>query len=320
MNACSIQIADSIATLTLDQPDSKVNILNRPMLSELEEVIRHLATTPDLHGLIVVSAKPGIFVAGADLKILASATGTDHAPTRQYIDDGLRVLYSIEELPFPTVACIDGAALGGGLELALACDYRIVGTHPKVKLGLPEVTLGMIPGWGGTQRLPRIVGPTSAIEVMLTNVQLEAEAARYRGLVSTVVPSERIHAEAVTLLRRTRVHGEWKSVRDKKLKPMQMGSNGPSLEDLKSGNFSDAQINAMSLGAESMAAYRQYINEQMKESLCRPASLALLDVVEKGCVLPLREAIHLETVAFMQLVGSAESRQLIEAFFASRKK
>ncbi len=320
MSAISLHVTDSIATLTFDQPDSKVNVLNRTACSELLDALGQLATRTDVSGLILDSAKPGIFVAGADLKEFADVPGPEHPPTRQYLDLGLRACDMLEELPFPTVACVDGAALGGGLEVALACDYRLAGTHPKTKFGLPEVTLGLIPGWGGTQRLPRIIGVTSALEIMLNNLQLDAETARFRGLIANVVPSESMRTEAVNLLRRSHSAKEWNSLRDKKRQPMKVSLKGPTLDDLKAGRFTDAQIDAMSLGPESLAACRQYINEQMKESLCRPASLALLDVVEQGCVLPLREAIRLETQAFMRLVGSSEARQLIGDFFASRKK
>lgn len=319
MNAVSIHVADSIATLTLDQADSKVNVLNRALLQELADAVAPLASRSDLRGLILLSAKPGIFVAGADLKELANATGPDHPPTREFIELGLRVLYAIEDLPFPTVACIDGAALGGGLELALACDYRLAGTNPKTKLGLPEVTLGLIPGWGGTQRLPRIIGVISAVDVMLNNVQLDAEKALYHELVAEVISSENMRDEAVKWLKRAQSTGDGKTQRDRKRRAIQ-AAKGPTLKELTEGKFTDAQLNAMSIDPDSFNSFRQRVNEQMKERLSLSAALVLIDVVEQGCALSLKEAIALETAAFMRLVGSAEARQLIEAFFASRKK
>jgi enoyl-CoA hydratase/carnithine racemase len=192
--------------------------------------------------------------------------------------------------------------------------------HPKMKLGLPEVTLGLIPGWGGTQRLPRIIGVISAIEIMLNNVQLDAEKARYRGLVTDVVSSEEMRDRALKLLNHTLTTGDWKAQREKKRIPMSASTKGPTLEDLMAGRFSDAQLNAMSLDRDSFAAYRQYVNEQMKDNLSRQAALTMLDVVERGCVLPLEEAIQIETRDFMRLVGSPEARQLIVDFLASRKK
>ena len=319
-SSCALDVTPAgVGILTLDQPGSKVNVLTRELWADLESAVDEARSRP-LAGLVIASAKPSVFIAGADLKLLETATGPNDPAVRSFIEHGLRVLEKLESLPFPTCAAIGGAALGGGLEVALACDIRLVSNGPKVQLGLPEVKLGLIPGWGGTQRLPRVVGAISALEIMFNNLQLDAETARYRGLVTEVAPSENLRTEAVKLLKRSRLHGEWKSVRENKRKPMEVASKGPTLEDLKAGHFSDAQINAMSLNPETMTAYRQYASEQMKDLLRRPATIALLDVVEQGCALPLQEAISIETRAFMRLVGTPESRQLISEFFASRKR
>jgi enoyl-CoA hydratase len=320
MNALSVNVADSIAVLTIDQPESKVNVLSRAMWYELEEAFRGLAQRSDVVGLIVASAKPGIFIAGADLKELADVPGPDHAPTRQFIEHGLRVLNALENLPFPTVACVDGAALGGGLEVTLACDYRLAGTNLKAKFGLPETTLGLVPGWGGTQRLPRIVGPISAIEMILGNLQLDAEAARYRRLLSTVVPSENLRSEAIRLLRESGSSAGWRSLRECKRLPLEIDRSEFSIVEWNAGRISEAQFNAMSLSAETIQVFRDYFNKQMKESLSRPAALAALDLIEKGCLLPLADALRLETETFVRLAGSPEARRLIADFFASRKR
>src|ERR1043166_345159 len=154
---------DGVAVLTFDQPGSKANVLTRELWTEFGDALTSLANRTDLKGLVLASAKPGIFIAGADLKLLANAPGPNDPEVRAFIEQGLRVLEQLEALPFPTCAAIDGAALGGGLEVALACDYRVCGTNPKVQLGLPEVKLGLIPGWGGTQRLPRIMGSDTVV-------------------------------------------------------------------------------------------------------------------------------------------------------------
>lgn len=172
---------DAVAVLTVDQPGSTVNVLAPALWAELEAAVDALAARTDLKGLVLASGKPGIFIAGADLNVLANATPNDPA-VRAFVADGLRVLEKLEALPFPTCAAIDGAALGGGLEVALACDYRVAGTHPKVRLGLPEVTLGLIPGWGGTQRLPRVVGPAAAGRMLVTGQSLTAAEAFDAGL------------------------------------------------------------------------------------------------------------------------------------------
>src|SRR4051812_29527351 len=157
---------DGVAVPAFDQPGSKANVLTRALWAEFGNALAGLAARTDLKGLVLASAKPGIFIAGADLKLLANAPGPNDPDVRAFIDQGLRVLEQLEALPFPTCAAIDGAALGGGFEVALACDYRVCGTNPKVQLGLPEVSLGLIPGWGGTQRLPRLVGIHEAAEMV----------------------------------------------------------------------------------------------------------------------------------------------------------
>jgi len=320
MNAVSLTLVDDYAVLLLDQPGSKVNVLNQELLKELESHLHELAQRPRLAGLIVESAKPGIFVAGADLKELAAATEPDHPPTREFIQHGLRVLEILDELPFPTIACIDGAALGGGLELALACDERIAGTNPKTRFGLPEISLGLIPGWGGTQRLPRLIGPTSTIEMILHSQQLDADSARYRGLACKVVPSEDLRYEANQVLRETRTSGAWKRVRERVRRPIELDRSELTIAEMSEGNISEAKLNAMSLSPDALATFRQSTRERLKGDPKLPASLALLDVIEKGCTLPLREAIRLETETFLRLVGSPEARKLIADFFASRKK
>jgi len=161
--------ADSIAVLTFNQLGGKANVLNSGLWTELDEALDSLATRTDIKGLVLTSAKPGIFIAGADLKLLANAKGPNDPEVRAFIERGLSVLNKLENLPFPTIAAIEGAALGGGLEVALACDYRIAGSvDPKFKLGFPEVALGLIPGWGGTQRLPRIIGIPEAMTVIVS--------------------------------------------------------------------------------------------------------------------------------------------------------
>src|SRR5687768_16830213 len=168
---------DGVAVLTFDQPGSKANVLTRELWAEFGEALTTLAPRTNLKGLVLASAKPGIFIAGADLKLLANAPGPNDPEVRAFIEQGLRVLEQLEALPFPTCAAIDGAALGGGLEVALACDYRVCGTNPKVQLGLPEVKLGLIPGWGGTQRLPRLVGVYETAEMLATGWNRDAPSA-----------------------------------------------------------------------------------------------------------------------------------------------
>lgn len=299
MDALSFQIVDSIAVVTLDQPGGKVNILSRSMWSDLAAVIEQLSGRSELHGAVFESAKPGIFIAGADLKELADVPGPDHQPVKEFIQQGLDVLESIEALPIPTISCIDGAALGGGLEVALACDFRIAGTNPKTRLGFPEITLGLIPGWGGTQRLPRIIGLPPAISQLLNNVQFDAAAAKDHGLVSDRVDSQSLRKEACQLIENAFATRSWLALREKMQRPIEMTPG--------------------TLTAE-IGAFRRSLGEQSVDGLRRPAAIALLDVLEKGLILPLTEAIRIETDAFVRLAGSPEARQLIKDFFQSRGK
>lgn len=178
---------DGIAVLTVDQPGSRANVLTRALWDELHAVLLTLNQSTACVGLILDSAKPNIFIAGADLKFLGSVPAPHDPAVRELMEFGLATLALLENLPFPTCAIIDGAALGGGLEVALACDYRLIGTNPKVELGLPEVKLGLIPGWGGTQRLPRIIGVAPAVDLMVTGTSLTGIEAIQLGLADGMV-------------------------------------------------------------------------------------------------------------------------------------
>ena len=168
---------DGVAVLTFDQPGSRANTLGQAVLTEFEAVLAQLRNRPGLRGLILRSGKPGMFIAGADLKELGK--GHFKGPQSQEgTRRGLDIIAGFESLPYPTVAAIDGACMGGGLEFALGFDYRLASTHPKTELGFPEVKVGLIPGWGGTQRLTRIIGPALAAELICAGDTVKASRAR----------------------------------------------------------------------------------------------------------------------------------------------
>ncbi len=320
MTLLSYHVDQAIAYLTIDDPVSKVNVLSRALWSEFEDLLAEISVRQDLHGLIIESGKPGVFIAGADLKELLQVPEVDHPPTRDFIEAGLHVLESIENLPYPTIALVDGVALGGGLEVALACDMRIAGTHRNTRFGFPEVSLALIPGWGGTQRLPRITGATTALDMLLLNIHLDAESARYRGLVSDLFPSEQLRDQAVHLLQRARIHNWWQDARQRKRSPMEPATKNITIDTIKAGHFSDAQLNALSLSPDAFRSYRQQIEQEHKNSNCYQAMQVLIDLVEQGSVLPLAKAIALETKQFLRLVAQPEARQNIADFFQKRKK
>jgi enoyl-CoA hydratase/carnithine racemase len=177
--------------------ESRRNAISRAMLRELEEHLARAATDRALRCVVLTGAGDKAFCAGADLKERATMSAEDvHA----FHHELRRALRGIEEAPQPFVAALNGAALGGGLELALACDLRIAADGAQ--LGLPEVSLGIIPGGGGTQRLARLVGVSRAKDLVLTARRVSAAEALAMGLVTQLVPGQRLLAEAEELARR----------------------------------------------------------------------------------------------------------------------
>jgi enoyl-CoA hydratase len=193
-DAVRIDVDGPIATLTVDRP-AVLNALDAQVLGELEEAIARLAADHALRGVIVTGAGPKAFVAGADIQELTRLDGPGGYRAARRGQDVFRAL---ERLPVPTVAAVNGYALGGGLELALACTMRMAAEGAR--LGLPEVGLGLIPGYGGTQRLARLVGTGRALELILTGEPVTAEEAHRLGIVNRVVPAAELLAAARTLL------------------------------------------------------------------------------------------------------------------------
>jgi enoyl-CoA hydratase len=185
---------DGVAVVTLSNP--KVNALSRALLGELEAAALELQAEPP--GAVVVTGGDRLFAAGAEISEFAKDGGV--LAREEVLDLGgcfYRALNAVAAIPRATIAAISGFALGGGCELALACDFRIA--SEKAKLGQPEVLLGIIPGGGGTQRLPRLVGPARAKEMMMSGRQVGAEEALRIGLVDEVVPHDELHPRALAL-------------------------------------------------------------------------------------------------------------------------
>ena len=163
---------DGSAFLKIDVPGQTHNMLSRRLLTDLDAALDAVAAEPRLPLLVVRSGKPSGFLAGADLHAFLEIK--DAAEAEALSHQGQRLFDKLAALPMPTLAGIHGPCLGGGLELALACDYRLVLDNRKTQLGLPEVSLGLLPGWGGTQRLPRVVGLRRALEMILEGKRLGA--------------------------------------------------------------------------------------------------------------------------------------------------
>jgi 3-hydroxyacyl-CoA dehydrogenase / enoyl-CoA hydratase / 3-hydroxybutyryl-CoA epimerase / enoyl-CoA isomerase len=288
-------VREGIARITFDQAGSKVNTLHSGMLGEFEQMLGRLEGEPKLQGVILCSGKPGTFIAGADLRELASAEpGSEQA--HGLLRRGLAVIARFEKLPCPTVALIDGACLGGGLEVALGFDYRLAGSNPKTDIGLPETKIGLIPGWGGTQRLTRLIGPNQAAELICAGDSVKADRARALGIVFDAVPSAALLDEGLRLLAWSRQADDWRQVRARKQQPVGL------TEDQASFAFAVAKAQVL---AKTKGQY--------------PAPLAALDAIARGCNLPLEDGLKVESERFLPLVGSVTSRNLIAVFFMNQR-
>jgi enoyl-CoA hydratase len=196
-----LDVREGVATVTVNRPD-KLNALNDRTVAELDEAFAALGSDPAVKGVILTGAGEKAFVAGADIGELAEQSpvaGQDRSLR------GQKVLDRIERLGKPVVAAINGFALGGGCELALACHVRVAAEGAR--LGTPEVKLGIMCGYGGTQRLPRLVGRGRALEMLLTGEMVDAQEALRIGLVNRVVPKEKLREETEALLRKMLANG-----------------------------------------------------------------------------------------------------------------
>jgi enoyl-CoA hydratase/carnithine racemase len=291
--AIRLAIDQGIARLTIDQPNSRANIMSAAMLSEFRAAIESLTHHSNIAGMIIESAKPGIFIAGADINAFANADPNQPEPTRAYLELAHRIMNLLEALPFPTAAAIDGAALGGGLEIVLACDFRVCGSNPKLQLGFPEIKLGLIPGWGGTQRLSRLVGVEEAINRIISGESYDGSDPPPVDLIDEWAESDQLIAAAT----RNLVTGDWQAVRRCKREPVPAH---------------------LLPSAEFLADTRETLDE-LDESM-KPAAAEALKVILEGSLSDLSAGLRLEMDAFLRLAGTPNSKQLIADFFAKRKR
>jgi len=188
-------VRDGVAFVTINRPD-KLNALNDQVMAELSDVAERVAAAPEIKGAILTGSGPKAFVAGADIGDLAKQGPFDGKARALR---GQAVLRRIETCGKPVIAAVNGFALGGGCELAMACHLRVASENAR--FGQPEVKLGIAPGYGGTQRLPRLVGKGAALQLILTGEPIDAQEAYRIGLVNKVVPAAQLLAESEKLLR-----------------------------------------------------------------------------------------------------------------------
>ncbi len=276
-------VQDGILPVTIDRQDRPVNALSRLILEELQQLIRSVREDSSIRGVVFQSGKPGVFIAGADITEFEGLTEKEDA--RQVSEFGQAVFQELEDLSVPTVALISGACLGGGLEFALACRYRIADTHEKTKIGLPEVQLGLLPGWGGTVRLPDRIGFINALPLILTGKQLNGFRARSKGVVHDCVPTEALPSVGEKILR---THFEF-------------GSASKAIENL---------------GLTKKYALKKALEGVMKETHGHyPAPLAIIETLRKGLSLDRRGRFAIEAEAISELAGNSVTRECIRLFF-----
>jgi 3-hydroxyacyl-CoA dehydrogenase/enoyl-CoA hydratase/3-hydroxybutyryl-CoA epimerase len=285
----SLTSQDGIAWLVLDDPAKKVNTLSTRLFEWFEEQVSR-AERERPAALVILSGKPDGFVAGADIEELQTLKEPEQVI--EMLQRGHALMNRLAGLPFPTVAAIHGACLGGGLELALACRFRIATEHPKTRLGVPEVQLGLIPGLGGTQRLPRLIGVPAALDLILTGRQVDARKAKRLGLVDDTCHPVDLRTAAE---RWARGKSESKPAGGFARKATDFIARTPLTDRIV---FDKARSGVME-----------------KTGGHYPAPLVAVEVVREGIKLPLARALDVEAGAFSQLVTSDTAKALMSIFF-----
>ncbi len=277
---------DGVLVLVLDRADQGVNALSREVLDELDAMLERIALEPP-KAVVVISGKAAGFIPGADIKGFGDIAAKGQ--TEDWIRHGQLVFQRLAELRCPTVAAIHGHCMGGGTEISLACRYRIASSDEKTRIGLPEVKLGIYPGWGGSVRAPRLIGAPAAMDLMLTGRSLSAPAARGMGLVDKVVPADQLLEEACKLALR----GTVRPFRQRFL-----------------------------AWATNIAPARAILAPQMLKQVARkarkehyPAPFALIDTWRRSGGLPIHAALKAEAKSVVKLATSPTAYQLVRVFF-----
>lgn len=289
--AFSLKIDEqNIAWLAIDVPNEKMNTLQAAFADEMTEIFAQLKDSSGVKGLIVHSLKPDNFVAGADVRMLEACKSA--AEAESLASQGQTLFQELSDLPYPVVAAIHGPCLGGGLELALACDYRVCTDADATRLGLPEVQLGLLPGSGGTQRLPRLIGLLPSLDLILTGKQLRAQKAKKLGVVDACVPATILLDVAKQFIDKGKRSTKQKVTTKEKI------------------------LSGSSLG-------RKFVFEQAAKKTNEktrgnyPATVAILDVIQHGLEKGMKQGLELEAKRFGELVMSPESKALRSIFFAT---
>ncbi|QOV62734.1 fatty acid oxidation complex subunit alpha FadJ [Kosakonia pseudosacchari] len=279
---------DNVAVVAIDVPNEKMNTLKAEFATDVRAILKQIRDNKSLRGVVFISAKPDNFIAGADINMIARCQTAKEA--EELARQGQQLMAEIHALPIPVIAAINGPCLGGGLELALACHRRVCTNDAKTVLGLPEVQLGLLPGSGGTQRLPRLIGVSTALEMILTGKPLRPRQALKVGLVDDVVPPSILLDAAVGLVSQGRPASRHLPVRERILA-------GP-------------------LGRTLLFRMVAKKTEQKTQGNY-PAASRILSVIETGLAQGRSSGYDAEARAFGQLAMTPQSQALRHLFFTS---
>lgn len=294
-NSVSLEILDQEhAEIIFNSPDKKVNVLDRQALTELNDHLAILKSKKEIKTLLIYSTKPGIFLAGADITEIQGMTKRDEA--LKLVEQIQDIFQELDDLPQTTMVAIDGPCMGGGTELSLACDYRVCSDNPKTKIGLPEIQLGVIPGAGGTQRLPRLISLVDAITLITSGAPVVAKKAQKQGLIDDIMPAETM----VEICRKKLRDGSYKKYLDRrKLSFQQKMMQAPGMRNIV---FKQARKQILS-----------------KTKGFYPAPLRALEVVEKTYGGDLKQGLLVEATTFADLAITETSKNLISIYFAQEE-
>lgn len=286
-----------VATLLFDFKNEKVNKLDGKTLLELKEHLSMLKTNENIKLLVFKSAKAGIFIAGADINEIRDITTQEEAYQKARF--GQQIIHQITQMPFPTLAVINGACVGGGCELALACRYRIISDDQKARIGLPEISLGIIPGFGGCVRLPKLIGLQAALQLILSAKLIDAKKAQRLKLVDAIynhtLASSFIDQFIDKLLNNNLQH---KIIKQRK-------------KSLRQRLLEDNQLGRKLIFKKA----RQHL--QKKTNGFYPAPLKALQVIETNFVMPVEKALETELRGFAEVAITSVSKNLIQLFFTN---
>lgn len=292
--------APGLFALHFDLKGEKVNKLSPPVMVELNSVLDNLKNRSDIKALVFLSDKDSIFIAGADIEVIKHIS--DAKEGTRLASEGQAVIEKMENLPFPVVAAIHGASMGGGTELALCCKYIIVSDAKNTRIGLPEVNLGVLPGFGGTHRLPARIGLQNSLDFVLTGKTMNGEKALKLGFADALVPHQDFKRRALEFGARI-ARGEKPS---KKIKKTFVGQ---AMSGALEGNFIGRKV--MFAQARKMVMSKSHGHY--------PAPLKILDVLSQSAGKSKKEALKIESKAFGELAVTDVSKRLIDLFFITEK-